>query len=42
MFVGSRKILAEISTSERRQLYQQLSQEVQRRIEEMQSHKGRG
>jgi long-chain acyl-CoA synthetase len=41
MFVGSRKILAEISTSERRQLYQQLSQEVQRRIEEMQSHKGR-
>jgi long-chain acyl-CoA synthetase len=41
MFVGSRKILAEISTSERRQLYQQLSREVQRRIEEMQSHKGR-
>ncbi|MFA0783003.1 AMP-binding protein [Fervidibacter sacchari] len=41
MLVTDRKVLGEILPSERRELYQHFSREVQRRIERMQSHGGR-
>ncbi len=41
MLVTDRKVLAGIPPSERRELYQHFSREVQRRIERMQSHGGR-